>query len=76
MTIGILPSLGPLPHSTLVSPQMKKSMFDHSVKLDESLTSVQQKIEYLGVNIGDKLNFKKHIKIVEQKVAFAVSDGR
>ena len=26
----------------------------------------------LGLNIDDKLNFKKHIKIVEQKVAWAV----
>ena len=56
----------------VISPKMKKSMFDYSIKCGESLISVQQNIKYLGLNIDDKLNFKEHIKIVERKVACAV----
>ena len=55
----------------VISPKMKKSMFDYSIKCGESLISVQQNIKYLGLNIDDKLNFKEHIKIVERKVACA-----
>ena len=49
----------------VISPKMKKSMFDYSIKCEESLISVQQNIKYLGLNIDDKLNFKEHIKIIE-----------
>ena len=44
----------------VISPKMKKSMFDYSTKCEKSLISVRQNIKYLGLNIDDKLNFKKH----------------
>ena len=56
----------------VISPKIKKSTFDYSIKCGESLISVQQNIKYLGLIIDDKLNFKEHIKIVERKVACAV----
>ena len=37
-----------------------------------TIISVQQNIKYLGLHIDDKLNVKKHIKIVERKVACVV----
>ena len=39
----------------VISPKMKKLMFDYSIKCGESLISVQQNIKYLGLNIDDKL---------------------
>ena len=56
----------------IISPKMKKSMFDYPIECGKSLISVQKNIKYLGLNIDDKLNFKEHIKIVERKVACAV----
>ena len=56
----------------VISPKMEKSMFDYFIKCGESLISVQQNVNYLGVNIDDKLNFREHIKTVERKGACAV----
>ena len=55
-----------------ISPKTKKMMFGYSIKCGESLISVQQNTKYLGLNIGDKLNFKENIDMVERKVACAV----
>ena len=50
---------------------MNKSMFDYSIKCGESLIFAQQNVKWLGLKIDDKLNLKKHIKIVQQKAACA-----
>ena len=64
----------------VISPKIKKSMLDYSIKSIDvrlfyyilSILISIQNVKYLGLNIDDKLNFKRHIKIVERKIACAV----
>ena len=53
--------------ATVISTK-KKLMFDYSIKYEESLIRAQWNVKYLDLNIDDKLNFKKHIKIFEGRI--------
>ena len=58
----------------VISPPPKKNWYltDYSIKCGESPISVRENVKYLGLNIDNKRNFMKPVKIIEGKFACAV----
>ena len=57
----------------IIPPKQMKATIPHlHLTSDGSAINIVDSAEYLGVVIDNKLNFKQHIKMMEEKVAFSV----
>ena len=56
-------------HILAIFPKSNKNVTDFFVKLDGTVISAENGVEYLGINLDLNLNFRKHIEVIENTLS-------
>ena len=59
-------------HILATSPKLNKNVTDFVIKLDGTIISAENSVKYLGINFDLNLSFRKHIKVITNKLSWSL----